>query len=421
MEELTLIYRLGTALAIGLLVGLQREHAAVEAGEEKTLFAGVRTFPLIALAGATAAMLADLAGSAAVLVIVLAAVGLLMAGAYVARASRGDFGMTTEVAALVTCVIGALCFHGRLALAAALGVSVTVLLSAKLGLGRFVRRITRQDQFATLKFAVITAVVLPVLPNEPFLPAPFDALRPFQVWLMVVLISAIGFSGYVLIKLVGPRRGIGLTGLLGGLASSTAVTLSFAQRSRQRPELAAALSLAIIVSWAMMFLRVLVEVFVVNRALLAGVWPPLLAAALAGLVYCAWLYRRAPAQESDSTSFANPFELGPALRFGLLFAVVLVLARIAGIWAGEGGVYLTAVLAGTTDVDAITLSLAQLAGNGDITSRVAARAIVLAAIVNTAVKGALVVATGARELRRKILPGLLLLLLGGASTALLLR
>jgi uncharacterized membrane protein (DUF4010 family) len=408
LEAKTLLYRFAVALAIGMLIGIQREYSAFSEHKHSALFAGVRTFPLFSLAGCTAAWIADLAGSAGVLIVTCALLGLLIVAAYVSRALRGDVGMTTEAAALLAVLIGALCFYGELLIAAALGIACAVLLTAKLELRRFVSHITREDEFATLKFAVITAIVLPVLPNEPLGPPPFDVLRPYQVWLMVVLISGIGFLGYVLVKLAGPRRGLGLTGVMGGLVSSTAVTLSLAQRSRARAELAPAIGLALFIAWSIMFLRVLLEVAIVNRSLLGNLWPPLVAATGAGIGVCVWLYRRAGRGNSDATVIPNPFELGPALRFGLLFAVILVVSRAAQLWLGETGIYMSALLGGTTDVDAVTLSMAQMSRSGGELSNVAAsRAIVLATIANTFFKGGIVLVSGSPALRRILLPALL--------------
>ncbi len=410
LETKTLLYRFATALAIGLLIGIQREHSAFSERSHSSLFAGVRTFPLFALTGCTAAWISELAGSAAVLVVGCALAGLLIVAAYVARSGRGDVGMTTEAAALLSVFIGALCFYGYLQIAVALGIGCAVLLTAKLELRRFASHITRADEFAMLKFAIITAIVLPVLPNEPLGPPPLDVVRPYQVWLMVVLISGIGFFGYVLVKLAGPRRGLGLTGVMGGLVSSTAVTFSLAQRSRSRPELVPAIALALLIAWSMMFPRILLEVAVVNRSLLAGLWYPMLSATAVGVAGCVWLYRRAGRGNTDATEISNPFELGPALRFGLLFALILIVSRTAQLWLGETGIYASALIGGTTDVDAVTLSMAQMSrGETGLSDEVATRAIVLAAIVNTVFKGGVVLVTGSRALWRLLLPFLGLL------------
>src|SRR5690606_32354962 len=202
---------------IGLLIGLQREYTADEYGIDEgrlSIFAGLRTFTLMALLGATAAMIADLLDTPWVFVGVILPLGLLIAVGYFVTASRGDAGMTTEVAALVTVLAGALAYWDQVVLAVALAVITTALLSLKLELHGFVERLTREDIFAVLKFALITAIILPVLPNEAFGPPPFDVLNPYTIWLLVVLISGISFLGYVLLKLPAACQGITLNGLL---------------------------------------------------------------------------------------------------------------------------------------------------------------------------------------------------------------
>ncbi len=411
--QIDLFYRFGAALVIGLLVGLQREYAHGRGeSEDDELFAGARTFALLSLLGCTGAMIGQAAGTPLAFVAILLVVGALIAVAYFLTARAGDMGLTTEVAAVITVLAGALCFWGHLALAAALAVATTVLLALKLQTQSLARNLTREDVYATLKFAVITVVILPVLPRQPYGPPPFDVLVPYKIWLMVVFISGISFLGYLLIKIVGTRRGVGLTGLLGGLASSTAVTLSFAQRSRRVEGLARPFALAILLAWSVMFARVMVEVAALNRPLLAIVWIPLAAAMLVSLTYCGYLYRAQSAEkQQEADDFKNPFELGPALTFGLLYAVILLAANAARLYLGDAGVYLSSVAAGLADVDAITLSMAELSRDGtnlDLTT--AARAVVLAAASNTIVKGGIVLSTGSKALRRVLLPGLVLTL-----------
>jgi uncharacterized membrane protein (DUF4010 family) len=274
-----------------------------------------------------------------------------------------------------------------------------------------VEKLTTEDLVATLKFGVVTAIVLPVLPRDPLGPPPFDVLTPYDLWLMVVLISAIGFVGYVLIQIVGPKRGIGLTGLLGGLVSSTALTLSFAQKSREDPRLSKPFALAIVVAWTMMFARILAAVTVINRDLLDVLWFPLAAAGAAGAAYAAWLHFSDRASPETEMTFANPFELGPALRFGLLFAVVLLASRAAQLEFGDRGVLLSALVAGVADVDAITLSLSELSRSGQgLSLQAAAQGVVVAAMANTALKGAIVLTTASSELRRRIWPAVVAIL-----------
>lgn len=421
--EFNLFYRFGVALFIGILVGLQREYVSDVQDISETrseMFAGVRTFALMALAGCTAAMLSHLLGSPWVFVGIFIPIGLLITVGYFVTAWHSDAGMTTEFAALATILAGALCYQGELVLAVALGVTITVLLSLKLELQRFVAHLTRDDILAALKFGVITAIVLPVLPNESFGPPPFDIFNPYHIWLIVVLISGISFLGYLLMKLANPQQGISLTGILGGLASSTATTLSFAQRSHKNPAFARSFSLAILAAWTVMFGRALVEIGAVNFALLRVVLVPMIVTAAAGLLYGVYLYFSAAREEDEeSVELSNPFELGPAIQFGLIYAAVLFISRAGQYYFGETGIYVSSVIAGLADVDAIALSIAELSSQPDGPAlTTAARAIVMATLANTFAKGGIVVATGSAALRRAILPGMLLIL--GAGIAVIL-
>ena len=329
-------------------------------------------------------------------------------------------GLTSEVAATVVFICGALAYWDYLELAAALAVVTFGFLTLKPQLHRLAQRISSEDLYATLKFAVISLIVLPVLPNQTYGPPPFDAFNPYRTWLMVVFISGISFLGYVLIKVIGPRRGIGLTGLLGGLASSTAVTLSFSERSQDHPDLARPFALAITLAWTMMFGRVIVEVAVLNRALLEALWLPMAAGMAAGLVFCAYYYLIQRTDEGSDVELANPFELGPAIKFGILYAVILVVAKAAQFYFQDAGLYAAAAVAGLADVDAITLSMAELAGaDGGIGIPTATRAVVLAAISNTVVKGGIALSIGAVTLRRALLPPLAAMLTISAVVAFL--
>ncbi len=417
MEPADLFYRFGVALIIGILIGLEREHSQTDSARE---FAGVRTFALFGLVGCTAALISDVLMSPWAFVAAILLVGVLITVAYFLTAPRGSVGLTTEVAVLLTVLAGGLCYWDYLALAAALAVATTVLLSLKLELESFAQRLTREDIYATLKFAVITAIVLPVLPNQGFGPPPFDVLNPYRIWLMVVFISGISFLGYVLIKVVRGSQGIGLTGLLGGLVSSTAVTMSFTQRSQKETSLARPFALAITVAWVMMFMRVLVEVAALNTALLWQMWLPMTAAGAVGLAYCVYLFFAQRTEEKGETSFSNPFELRPALKFGLVYAAILLVARAAEMYLGNPGVYLSSIIAGLADVDAITLTMAELSGaSGGLDVETAGRAVVLAAMSNTVVKGGIVLGTGSPGLRRAVLPAFVLMLVMGVSVAFL--
>jgi uncharacterized membrane protein (DUF4010 family) len=421
MINLNLFLRFGAALLIGVLIGMQREYAH---GSSKGtgLFAGARTFALMSLVGATAAFLAENLDSVLVFISIVGMTGLMVIVAYYVTATeREEIGLTSEVAALITILIGAVCYIHSIELAAALGVVTTVLLAVKGELRQFVRVITREDVFATLQFAVITAIVLPVLPNKTFGLAPFDVLNPAKIWEMVIFISGINFLGYILVKVVGPRKGLGISGLLGGLASSTATTMSFSERSKSQTGMEKPFAVAIIVAWIIMFVRVIAEVAVVNKRLLPQVWPALTAMGLAALIYAGYLYFSQAAIDEEELALSNPFELGTAIKFGLIYALVLVGIKAAEIYIGEKGIYLTSIIAGLADVDAITLSISALTRvGGSISLESGKYAIILATISNTLTKGALVFSIGSKSLRKYIWPIMTVIVVIGLGMALLL-
>ena len=415
MDDPHLALRFAVALGLGVLLGLERERTKSEEGG-----AGVRTFALIALAGATAGYLdADL-GLAAVALLVFVAIAALIISAYLVGALRGDTGFTTEVSALLAFLLGMLCARGQLQVAAWVAVAMALLLALKDWLHRLARRIEPSDVEATLKFGIVTLIVLPLLPDMRYGPPPLDVINPYKIWLMVVLISGLNFAAYLLVKFVGAEHGIGLAGLLGGLVSSTAVTLGFSRRSREPGEDASALALGILLAWTVMFFRVVVMTSVISTRLgmRLAIAMGLLCVVSLGASY--WLWRRRSAQQrGEVKAGANPFELDQAIKFGLLFGVVVFIAKAASVYLGEAGLYIAAVIAGLTDVDAITLAMADLARTDEARLLVAARAIVLAALANTLVKCGFAVGLGSRELRRLTLPISGLLFGAGVVAALL--
>lgn len=405
-DLVVLFQRFGIALVLGLLIGVERER---EKGEEA--FAGIRTFPLITLMGCAAGMLNDhfAPWSFAITFLILSAFVL---ASYVLTASAGAPGLTTEIASLLGFLFGAFVWWDRVELAAALAVVTVLLLATKRPMERLSQRIGPQDITAALQFGVITLVVLPILPDRTF--GPLDVLNPRGIWKMVVLIAGVNLVGYAAIQVLGSRQGIGLAGLLGGLVSSTAVALGFSRRSRSEEGLSPALALGIVLASAIMFVRVLIEAFTVNVALGRVLLAPIASAGGVGLLACVflWFYQSRQASKpkngesqeaEENVEASNPFELWPAIQFGLLFGLILFISKAAQEFAGTAGVYVSSAVAGLTDVDAITLSLSNLAGTA-ITKTVAARGITLAALANTAVKAVITATAGSSALRRYTLP-----------------
>ncbi len=406
LPDLVILFqRFGIALALGLMIGVEREK------EQGGAFAGIRTFPLISLMGCTAGMLNDhfAPWSFAITFIILAAFVL---ASYVLTASAGAPGVTTEIASLLGFLFGAFVWWQMVELAAALAVVTVLLLATKKPMERLSKRIGPQDITAALQFGVITLVVLPILPDRTY--GPLDVLNPREIWRMVVLIAAINLLGYGAVKILGSRQGIGLAGLLGGLVSSTAVALGFSRRSRSEEHLSPVLGLGIVLASTIMFIRVLLEAFTINVSLGRVLLAPIASAGGAGLLGCAYLWftesrktvrqRKEGSEEAEEhVEVSNPFELWPAIQFGLLFGLILFISKAAQEGAGTAGVYVSSAVAGLTDVDAITLSLSNLAGSV-ITETVAARGITLAALANTAVKGFIAATAGSSALRRCTLP-----------------
>jgi len=415
VTPLELAAHFGTALGLGLLLGFERQRKQ-EHGEEQ--FAGVRTFALISLLGATASHLQLHLELPWVLPVTFLAVAALAIASYVMTARQGDVGATTEVSALVTFFIGALCAAGEATLATAIAVSALLMLSIKSWTAETARHIEPADVEAVLKFSIITVIVLPLLPNQTYGPEPLNVLNPFKVWLMVVLISGLNFASYVLVKVLGAEHGIGVTGLLGGLVSSTAVTLGFSQRSRHEPELSSSFALGILVAWTMMFFRVLIAVAVIDAARARRLAWGVGALGVVSLLCCAFLFFSHKTDKKGSVkSGSNPFELGEAVKFGLVFGLVTLIAKAAEVKFGSTGLYIAGAIAGLTDVDAISLSMANLVEQQPDMVGVGARTILIAILANTVTKAGMAVSVGAPELKKRILPFAVLLLVAGVGAA----
>ena len=418
MTDLEHIFlRLGIAVGLGLLVGLQRER-------QELPLAGIRTFPLITVLGALAALLAQALGGWVVAAALAALGAVLVATKFIRdRGAASVPGMTTDVAALLMFGVGAYLVAGALPVAIAIGGGVAVLLQFKGPLHQFVRHIGEEDVRAIMQFVLITLVILPVLPNHPLhvdsLPL-LAVINPQRVWLLVVLVVGIGLLGYVAHKALGERVGLILAGVLGGIMSSTVTTVSFARQTRGAPGRAAGAALAIAIASTIVYVRIPVLIGAVDAGLLPLMTPPLLCmfALLALVSLVLLLLPRAPAEAQ--VEHANPSELKTALLFAALFATVLLSTAAARQYhLGGHGLYAIAILAGLTDVDAITLTTTQMVHGREIAASQGWRVIMVASLSNFVFKGAMVVFLADRRLIGRIAAVFGLALAAGVALLLL--
>jgi uncharacterized membrane protein (DUF4010 family) len=333
-------------------------------------------------------------------------------------------GITSEMAFVVSFLLGGVALAPevlpgagpRVVVVLGTAVVAAALLSSKPVLQPLMRRVSREDVASTLKFLVVAVVVVPLLPDRSL--GPFGALNPRVIGWMLLLVTGVSFVGYAATRLLGPERGLGLTGLVGGLVSSTAVTLAMAARAKEEPRLARPAALAVVLASSIVFLRVLVLVALVNPALARTLAFPMLGMAVAGLAASVAVYRRGAGSATPAdVLLRNPVSLSSAMQFSLLFAVVLVASKAANAWLGSTGVYVAALAAGTTDMDAIALSMAELA-RGALPTTVAATAVFLAAATNTIVKGAMAVALGGGTFARLVTASLAAILAAGGASLL---
>jgi len=391
-----LAIKLLAALAIGLLIGIERGWRDREEDEGERV-AGIRTFSLIGLLGGVCALISEQT-TPWFMVAAFPGVCALIIAAHILEASEDkDMGTTTAFTMMLSFVLAAWAAFGHPIPAMAVTVIVISLLGYKPVLHSWLRTIRPGDFFSGLKLLIISLVLLPLLPNKGY--GPWEALNPYWTWWMVVLISGISFLGYVIIQVVGEKKGALVTAVAGGLVSSTAVTISLARFAREQ-KTGLIFSAGVLVASAIMFIRVLIEVLVVYPGLLRELWLPL-AAMFAGLIAAlAWTWRHRDREESKDhrpVALKNPLQLGMALQFGLILAVVLLLSEAMKEWFGSSGIYVLSVVSGLIDVDAIVLSLSRSARQ-DLASEVAVMGILLACLTNTLVKGVMfAVIAGVRD------------------------
>lgn len=407
-----MILRLAIALAIGLIIGMERGWESRESPTGSRI-AGIRSFGFVGLLGGLSALLAAQVG-ASVLGITFLGFALIVAVSYGVTARKTqDFGITTELALLITFLLGAFAGKGFTSEAVATAVVMAVLLGFKQELHQSLQHLDRRELIATLQLLLIAAVVLPLLPDRNL--GPWSALNPRAIGLLVALIAGISYVGYFAMRLLGARVGLLATAILGALVSSTAVTVSFGRMARRGQGNLALLGAGISLAAGTMALRILIEVSVVNPALLPALVPPVAWLAIVPLVAAGVIALRTKATASSSeVELRNPIELGAALGYGAVFALLFILIRAVETWFGDAGIYALSAISGITDVDAVSLSLAQ-ATQGDLPLRVGTTGILIAAMVNTIVKAVLATMIGGWKLARWC-ASILLLALGLSLT-----
>lgn len=395
--DITLGLRLATALGVGLLIGLERGWRDRDAAEGSRP-AGLRSFALIGLLGGVLALVGDRFGQPWLPGLGVLGLAWILGFAYRSRAeATGDLGLTTMIAGLLTLALGALAGLGQGAIATGGAVATAVLLGAKAPLHRALAAISPHDARAALRLAVITLLVLPLLPDRGY--GPYDSLNPYRLWLAVVLLSGLSFAGYLLAKGLGAARGALVTGLAGGLVSSTAITAAFAAAAQSQPTRVGALIGGALAANAVMLVRLIVLAAVLMPQTLASLSAPIVGALLV-LALAVWWHGRnngAPPPAADGAALENPVDLWAAIKFALFMAVVALGSRFAQDMLGTQGMLVAAGVSGLADVDAIAVALAQAVDQGATDPALAATALLVAAGANTAVKAGLALTLGPRR------------------------
>ncbi|PZE17445.1 MgtC/SapB family protein [Putridiphycobacter roseus] len=401
--------RLLISAGIGFVIGLEREHAALnEKGEN---FAGVRTFSLVVILGFLAAFVSEIYTPWIIFAGFLATLSMVTVSYWIS-ARKGEIGGTTEFATLLAYLLGVTTFSGFIQESLGIMVILVVLLSLKVKLKRIIGQITPSELYAFIKFVVIALLIFPFLPNETY--GPYAVFNPRELGWVIVLTSGLGFAGYLLMKFLGSDRGILFTGILGGLVSSTVVTWVFSKKSKEVPALSKNCAIAILSASTIMVVRVVVWVSIFNRELLSGLLLPMALIFITGIGISIYFYKKQETQAKVKTEFplGEALNLKEALFFGILYTGILFLVSYANQQFGTKGIFISSAIASLTDIDAITISVSKLAGES-LSISIAQNAILLATLCNTLVKIGIALWTGSKLLRKYILIGYGLIFVAG--------
>jgi len=417
VEPIELLKDLGVSLALGGIIGIQRQRSGSDVG-------GIRTFPILAAIGTFLAILAPPGARAWVLLGgMLAVTALLINSNQMRPIERRDPGMTTEVAALLTVLIGAQVHIGPQIVAIAMGIILLGILELKTELHAFAERLQNRDITAILQFGLVTFIILPVLPSENLVLLASDPdsvlnmFNPQKTWKMVVLVAGMGLAGYVGLKMVGARYGMLLSGFLGGLVSSTATTMTFARRSKENEALSTIGAVVVMLACTMLFFRVTAEAAVVHAPMTPVLATRFAAMLGADLLVMLWLWRRAgTARDASPPDVKNPCDLKTAVTFGFMYSGILIALALCKRYIGESGLYVAALVSGLTDMDAITLSTAGMASRNEISNETAANLVVVATIANTAFKATMASALASPAMKRQLWLGFGAIIVSGVGS-----
>lgn len=410
-ENITL---LGTALAIGLLIGVERGWRSREA-EDGQRVAGLRTYGLTGLLGGCAGLLSQYLDVIVFGFVFLGFTTAVTVAYAMQQRISGDVSITSAITMLLTFVLGTLATLDHVNLAASTAVITTLLLRFKDVLHGWLRNLERRELHASLHLLLISVVLLPILPNQGY--GPWQAFNPYEIWWMVVLIASISFIGYFIMKIAGPEKGVMLTALTAGMVSSTALTLHFSKLSKQQAEMKNLLAAGILVACGTMFPRVVLVASLINPILFSELFMPMIVMTVLTLFAAAIMWHQSTYyQPSKLVNLNNPLELKSALFFGALLVLVILLGKVAIHYLGETGIYLLAGVSGIADVDSINLALSRMSIT-ELSLDVAVVSIVIASSSNTLVKAFLAVFIGGSNMAMRVLLPLIFVGIAGLTTA----
>jgi len=395
LSQADFIIRFLVAIGMGALIGLEREHAAMK--EKIESFAGIRTFVFVALLGFMAGITFYVL-SPWVYFSVLLIVAIITGVSYWITASQGQIGATTEVTVLINFLLGTFCFLGFIEISLTITVVVVVLLSSKLKLHTFIGSITPEELYDFIRFVVVALLIFPFLPNKTY--GPYDVINPREIGWVIILISGFGFIGYILMKLMEPKKGMLLSGIIGGIVSSTAVTWVFAKKSHENEAYSRSCAIAILAASSVMIVRVLIWIFVFNKVLFDQVYWAFILVFLSAIGVTLYLYFKQTEKANIESAIRQnkPLDLKGAFLFGTIYIIILLVISYANAHLGDKGMLVSSAFAGLSDIDAITITVSKLAGvNLDFS--IAAKAVLIATITNTVVKMGIGIWAGSKALR----------------------